>query len=126
MRIFHGGHCASALNPREETGIYQLFLLFLTHFRQSRKSGISSILNIMSRCARLLSLVFLFASPHESRGISTFRGWKPNSFWSCGSNIFSFNFFIFSSSLWVVIISLTEAWCARMGIITLFGMVCVE
>lgn len=39
---------------------------------------------------------------------------------------FSLIFFIFSFPLWVAITSLTEVWCAHMGIITLFGMVCVE
>lgn len=77
----------------------------------------------MSRCAGLHSLVFLFAFP---RGISTIRGWKPNSVWCCDLHIFFFNFFIFSFPLWVAITSLTEVWCAHMGIITLFGMVCVE
>lgn len=78
----------------EKKCICQLFLEVLTYFRQSRKSGISLTLNIMSRCARLCSLVFLYASPQKSRGISTFRGWKLNSLWCCGShNFFPLIFF---------------------------------
>lgn len=77
----------------------------------------------MSRCESLHSLVFLDAS-QKSRGISTFRGWEPNSVWCVALTFFSFNF-LFSFPP-VAIISLTEVWCAHMGIITLFGIICVE